>query len=949
MKNWGINKRVMFLALLPTLIIAITLSSYFSFNRHSDIESSFYEKGVFIANTLAPAAEYGVFSNNIEILDHLVLNTLNDRDIVNITISDKDNKALVSHTRTVVTPDSILPLFINPQDLKFSAIIKGGDTSVLDYTEAENAEENTLGYIHVTLNNLSAQTQQLDSLIKGLLITVSGLFLTVFLAVSIGRSVVRPIQRLTRAVKKIAQGELNTLIKIDTGGEIGSLEEGINKMAREMQMIRSDLQSQVNNATADLKKTLEELEIQNIELDLASNQALSASKIKSEFLANMSHEIRTPMNGVIGFTELLSKTSLTEQQYDYVNTIRSSGSNLLTIINDILDFSKIESGKFNIENISFKLDDVMDEIITMFAPMAYQKNLELIYHPSVKMPEHIMGDPSRIRQILINLISNAVKFTQNGHVIIRILLETTKAQQNNIRFTVTDTGMGLNEINKKRLFTAFTQADTSISRNFGGTGLGLVISRKLAELMRGEIGFESVLNKGSSFWFSVPLTTADNTNNSSRKIISANSSPLTDSGTHNLFLNIAEHNIQTPDTQQPRPQELSVLLYETSDQNRFASRSLLNSLGIETIETNDLNKLCELAKQHTNKHISGIIAGISRSNINNTSMLNNLSVSLKNTGMPYITLASIFDINDSQSLTLAQLQNIVYRCSRTHLLKNHIITSFAPRKKIYAPPEKIIDIPADEHPLSHIKVLLVDDNAINLKLARTLLEMQKMQVTTAEDGQQAVDLASEEYFNLIFMDLHMPGLDGFAAAQTIRNTENFCKQSTIIALTANAMPDEQVQVFNSGMNDILLKPITEQQLIDIFTRWINPANIKSKKEDQVPVNDMTAIFDKFQGIELAGGNEDLANELFPMLISELPEHKTNLLSAKKSNDMDDLKKHIHKLHGGSRYCGVPALRTASANFENIVDLKQQDKLERGLNDVIIQIDSLIKYYKDNYT
>ncbi|VAW62297.1 BarA sensory histidine kinase (= VarS = GacS) [hydrothermal vent metagenome] len=906
----------MFLALLPTLIIAITLSSYFSFNQHSDIEASFHAKGAFIANNLAPASEYGVFSNNLDILDNLVLNTLNDSDVVNVTISNKENETLISHTRNMITPETILPVFINPQDFKYTAVIRSGDVQVLDYDESESTEENIIGYVHVTLNNLSAQTQQLDSLIKGLLITVSGLFLTVFLAVSIGRSVVRPVQRLTRAVKKIAQGELSTLIEINTGGEIGSLEKSINKMAREMQMIRSDLQSQVDSATADLKKTLEELEIQNIELDLASNQALSASKIKSEFLANMSHEIRTPMNGVIGFTELLSKTSLTEQQYDYVNTIRSSGSNLLTIINDILDFSKIESGKFNIENINFNLGDVMDEIITMFAPMAYQKDLELIYHPSVRMPENLIGDPSRIRQILINLISNAVKFTQNGHVIIRILLESTRNQQNNIRFTVTDTGIGLNEVNKKRLFTAFTQADTSISRNFGGTGLGLVISRKLAELMNGEIGFESVLNKGSSFWFSVPLT--------------ANTDP----------------GAQLQNSESP---QLTVILYESADQNRFASRSLLNSIGIETMETDNIDNLCELAEKNTNENISGIIAGINRNNINNTAMLDKLSLSLKNTGLPYITLASIFDINDSQGLTAAELQNIVYRCSRTHLLKNHIITSFSPRKEKNIMHEKSIDLPSDNYPLSHIHVLLVDDNPINLKLAKTLLEIQGIKVTTAEDGLQAVDLASQKYYNLIFMDLHMPGLDGFAAAQAIRNTENLCRQSTIIALTANAMPDEQIQVFNSGMNDILLKPITEQQLIDIFTRWINPTGIEPQaQEENASEKDMTTIFDKRQGIELAGGNEDLANELFPMLISELPEHKKNLLRAKENNDNDNLKKHIHKLHGGCKYCGVPALRNASANLENIIDQKQQNKRDESLLEVILQIDHLIKFYEDNY-
>jgi len=914
MRNWGINKRVMVLALLPTLLIAISLATYFSFNRYAYIENSLHMKGQLIVNNISSASEYGVFSGNIEILEKIINNALQEKEVIEININDKHNKEIISRTKKIPPPETILPIFITPENFQYTASITGGNIKISDYDEftlgdvAEPSTNNIMGYVHVTLNNQSTQVEQLDSLIKGFLITVFGLFITVFLAITISRSVVNPIQRLTDAVKKIAKGELNTRIEIDSGGEIGSLEEGVNKMASEMQLIRSDLQSQVSSATADLKKTLEELEIQNIEIDLARNQAISASKIKSEFLANMSHEIRTPMNGVIGFTELLGKTSLSDEQDDYVNTIRSSASNLLTIINDILDFSKIESGKLNIENINFCLDDVMDEIIAMFTPMAYQKNIELIYHPSLVIPEKISGDPSRIRQILINLISNAVKFTQSGHVIIRVLIETQPDKKELIRFTVTDTGMGMNELSKQRLFTAFTQADTSISRNFGGTGLGLVISRKLAILMQGEIGFESHLNKGSSFWFTVPLT-------SNQKTLACD----------------------------PNLTKFKVVLFEPIDQNKIASRTLLNSYGIETIETGRLDKLSQLIKNDTKQEITGIVVGISRSNIRNNFMLRNLAKTLQSTNLPYVTLASIFDVDEAQSLTQAGLKNIIYRCSRSSLLKSQILNSFSnSTDKVTMEHENNNVITFDKSKLSHIKVLLVDDNSINLKLAKTLLKIQKIQVFTAEDGEQAIALANKEYFDLILMDLHMPKINGFEAAKVIRNTDNPCKKSTIVALTANAMPEEQLQVFDSGMNDILLKPITEQQLLDVFTRWINPENIDEENSGK------NRVFDKQLGITLAGGNEQLADELFPMLISELPTHRENLLIAQQENNIYDLKKHIHKLHGGTKYCGVPALLEAAASFETMVDLKEQDKFASGLENVITSIDELLTYYQNNF-
>ncbi|MCW8934023.1 MAG: ATP-binding protein [Gammaproteobacteria bacterium] len=918
MKNWGINKRVMFLALLPTLLIALTLATYFSFNRYTYIEEALHIKGQLIADNLSPATEYGVFAGNLEILENLINNTLKESDITNITISNKYNEVLISRTRKISPPKTVLPIFISPEEFKYTAKITGSDLNVTDYDElfvdntTTSIPSSTLGYVHVTLNNQSTQIQQIDSLIKGFLITFFGLLITVFLAISISRSVVKPIQRLTDAVKRIAQGELNTRIKIDSGGEIGSLEEGVNKMASEMQLIRAELLSQVSNTTADLKKTLEELEIQNIEIDLARNQALSASKIKSEFLANMSHEIRTPMNGVIGFTELLGKTELTDEQDDFVNTIRSSASSLLTIINDILDFSKIESGKLNIENINFNLDDVMDEIISMFAPMAYQKDLELIYHPSSKLPENISGDPSRIRQILINLISNAVKFTQTGHVIIRVIVETLPNKEKIIRFTVTDTGMGMDELSKQRLFTAFTQADTSISRNFGGTGLGLVISRKLAELMNGEIGFESNLNKGSSFWFTVPLSS------------------------NQASLNIVESNT-----------ELKVILFESIDQHKISSRALLNSSGIETIETSRIEKIPELLATDTDSKIVGIVAGINRGNLNNTALLSSLAKTLIKTELPFITLASIFDINDAQNLTRLGFKKIIYRCSRTSLIKNLIQSTFSANKKEMNMTIGKATEPVNTPQLSHIKVLLVDDNKINLKLAKTLLEIQGIQVVTAEDGEEAVEYASRQYFHLIFMDLHMPKLNGFSAAKEIRKTDNPCKQTTIVALTANAMPEEQLQVFDSGMNDILLKPITEQQLLDVFTRWINTENIitNDKNDEGTPMNE---IFNAKLGVDLAGGNEQLANELLPMLISELPAHRKNLLKAKEENITEDLKKHIHKLHGGTKYCGVPDLLASSANFENIIDLKEYDKIDAGLERVINSIDNLLEFYEHNF-
>ncbi len=928
MNNWGIKKRVMFLALLPTLLITLALASYFSYIRYVSIEDSFHLKGQLIADNLAPASEYGVFAGNTDILSSLVSNTLLENDVVNITVSNQYDEILLSRTRQINIPDRVLPLFISPEEFSYTAKITTSEVNISDYEELTlfqdtqtNSNPQHIGYVHVTLNNLSTKVAQLDSLLKGLMITFSGLFLTVFLAIRISRSVVVPVQRLTQAVKHIAQGDLNTHIEVNSGGEIGSLEEGVNKMASEMLAIRTDLQGKVSNATADLKKTLEELEIQNIELDLARNQALSASKIKSEFLANMSHEIRTPMNGVIGFTELLSKTALSREQYDYVNTIRSSATNLLTIINDILDFSKIESGKLNIEDISFEIQDVMDDIISMFTPMAYQKNIELIYHPSLDIPENLLGDPARIRQILINLISNAVKFTQTGQVVIRVLLEQQDDSMVHIKFTVTDTGIGMDEISKQRLFTAFTQADTSISRKFGGTGLGLVISRKLAELMYGEIGFESELNKGSSFWFNLPLT-----------IPEAETPVYSDA--HKQFVKA--------------PAGTRVILFEPLDQNRVASRALLNSIHIDTLETSSIEKIPQLLA--TQPAVAGIVVGIDRLHIGNTAYLEAVATTIKRLDIPCLTLASIFDMSETEALSQAGLKNIVYRCSRTALLRNHILGTFTETPRESPDMQDATHSPNAVSTINSSHILLVDDNDINLKLARTLLEIQGMQVTTAKDGEEAVQQCSQTHFHYILMDLHMPRMDGFEAARSIRETENPCQQSIIIALTANVLPEEQLQVFNAGMNDILLKPISENQLLDTFARWQEARQEPpSKDSDTPPAEPENPIFDWQESVQLAAGNEQLADELFSMLVNELPAHLERLQQAHQMDDKAVMKKAIHKLHGGSKYCGVPELRQASADFEYVIDHQQYEKIDDSIRQVYTSINQLLEYYQNQHT
>lgn len=915
MRDWDIKKRVLFLALLPTVVITLVISIYFNVNRITLLEESMYEKGKIITNHLAPASEYGVFSGNMDILSNIIEKSLTDDDIINVSITDKNDEILISRSRdsnSQLYQHPILSALIDEEQITFSQAILLTEVEIDDFSHVENlasdpAHSAPVGYVHVTLSSMNTRVQQLDSLMKGLLIMASGLVFTVLLATRISRSVVDPIQKLTYATSQIAQGKLSTRISIDTGGEIGLLEEGINRMVDEVQLAREDLQIQVDKATQKLKKALDDLEIQNIELDLARNRALSASRIKSEFLANMSHEIRTPMNGVLGFAELLDKTALDEQQRDFVYTIRNSASNLLTIINDILDFSKIEAGKLKIEQVSFNLPEVIGEIISMFTPMAYKKSIELICHPYPDIPHQLIGDPYRIRQILVNIIGNAIKFTHSGHVILRVVTHGHGNDMLNLRFTITDTGIGMDSASKQRLFTAFSQADTSISRKFGGTGLGLVISKKLSELMQGDIGFESVLNQGTTFWLGVPLKT-DHT---------PRHKPITLSG--------------------------KVILIDSPDQNRLALRMILNQMGLETIEATTADKIPALIAESTGLPILGIVAGINRNNINNHVFIVNLATRINQTQLPYLVVASAYEQHEINHIIELGIQHVIYRCTRHDNFKEKLRQTLSGEATVMQHnPMTSQQANVGRKDWNHLHVLLVDDNIINLKLAKTFLENRGVQVDTAEQGEQAIQLTDRNHYDLLLMDLHMPKMDGFAAAEHIRNHPGPCTHTIIIALTANAMPEEKLHVYNTGMNDILLKPISENSLFETIARWVDK---NEKQADDKPVSDQpgqsVAVIDEKQGLELAGGNPDLANELFDMLIKELPGHRQRIETSINESDMAALKYHTHKLHGATSYCGVPMLRQCARDLEQYIDNKQNMKIDKAVHDLFVAIDLLL--------
>ncbi|MDH5518597.1 MAG: response regulator [Gammaproteobacteria bacterium] len=912
MNSYSIRKRVLLLALLPTAITVFSLVAYFTYSNINDIGNRLSERGQSLSRYLSQISEFGVFSGNTALLNNLIENTLDDPDIYKVEITDHNNTIITSITQNKESVVSKKPyaFLIKENLLTFKSDIINTEIEIDDFSErvTDTSNNKKIGSVILTMSSLNTSDLQLNIFFKSLIIAFSGLALSTVLALSISQGVINPIQSLTSAVRRVAAGNLNVHVNADTSGELETLVVGFNNMTEELSITRHNLQNQVSAATQSLKNTLDELERQNITLDISKSHAIEASRIKSEFLANMSHEIRTPMNGILGFTELLRKTDLSEQQFQYLETIQTSSNNLLTIIDDILDFSKIESGKLTIENIKFDLLDLIENIIAIMLPMAQKKSLEILFHRSTDMPRHLLGDPVRLRQIILNLLGNAIKFTEQGYVAIRIIYNKLNDNQYNFKFTITDTGVGMNEANKNRLFNAFTQADTSITRRFGGTGLGLVISRSLASLMRGEIDFESSLDSGSVFWLSIPLFESKPNNGN----------------THTAL------------------EDKHAIMYESSSQLRLNTRQLLNSWKCHTQHITQANQLTSLL--HNNIiHFNFMVIGIGYQQMHDDTDFSVYIKACQQHRIPVFALISSGEQSRYQNYYDQGFALCIQRNTPAEKIFSEISHYFAGTSSNAR--RKNTELNAD---WSHINILVVDDNQINLHLVKSILNNWKVSVTTADNGEDAVAVCAKTEFDLIFMDLHMPVLDGIDATKKIRQESSCNNKTRIIALTANAMPEEKHQILNSGMNDILIKPVTEQQIYDKIKQQCeldNSSSANTNLLEPLVINQTSLVcYDKTEAIKLAGGNAELADELFNMLIAELPAYQEKIRHAINSKQIKDLKHFTHKINGATSYCATPKLRESAVRLESNIDNKQLDTVYDDAKELLTSIDDLLKYH-----
>jgi signal transduction histidine kinase/DNA-binding response OmpR family regulator len=720
----------------------------------------------------------------------------------------------------------------------------------------------------------------------------------IFIASCLQRFFTVPVQKIIQAMTFVAEKkDYSIKVQKNSNDELGDLVDVFNTMLGEIEtrdtMLKkqqSGLEQQVAVRTVELYEKNMRLRDSIEEAIKAKNSAEAASKAKSEFLATMSHEIRTPMNGVLGMTELLFSTDLSEKQAHFTETIMRSGEALLNIINDILDFSKIESGLLEIEDIEFNLRSLIEETSHMMSEMAHGKLIELNTIIPVDITENFNGDPNRLRQILINLVSNAIKFTDKGEVNIAVKTITSNPSECLLRFEVSDTGIGISRKFQKNIFKAFCQEDSTTTRKFGGTGLGLAISYQLIKLMGGDIGVKSEPGKGSVFWFMLKLKRS-----------------VQEADAKNKYNSLCFKKALIVDDNATNREILHNQLMAWHIPNKSAER------GMQAIEM-----LRSAAAR--NERFDLIILDWHMPEMDGIELAEKISTDPDIPETLMIMLSSVGSDKGTSRLSSLGIQRYLTKPVRQSELYNCLVTVMNERSETTKDTHKTKQ---NKSGFTDVNILLAEDNPVNQEVALSMLEIYGCKADIAENGVQAVKKASQKTYDMILMDCHMPEMDGFEATSQIRKREQLDGHGhhvPIIAMTANVQKGIQEECKSFGMDGYLSKPFNMEQLESVLNQWINTS--KKGTNDRIPSacalhadrSETEAI--KSQHIEMPTKKKILERNALSKIRALQREGTPDILNKVIGLYLESSNKLIQSIHESVRQNNSPLLQEAAHSLKS---------------------------------
>ncbi|MRI31722.1 hypothetical protein EOPP23_01765 [Endozoicomonas sp. OPT23] len=779
-----------------------------------------------------------------------------------------------------------------------------------------------IGAIYIQCNLSPLYMELTQNLLLTLIAALISIALASFLAARLQRLLSEPISELAKTISLMTEKEQydQQVHKFDND-EIGQLYDCFNELLmhiqerdQRLQQHRENLEASVAERTRELNLTNRELKENISELNEAKEAALEAAKAKSAFLANMSHEIRTPMNGVLGMLELLKDTMLDRVQRDFLETAYSSADSLLQVINDILDFSKIEAGKMEIEHIDMNPAEIAEDVCALLSGKAREKSLEINCFTDVSLPSVVKGDSVRLRQVLTNLVGNAVKFTQRGEVVVRLNLTNTKNDYVRIEFLVEDTGIGIAKDVLPNLFSAFTQADSGTTRKFGGTGLGLTISRQLVNLMGGEVEVSSVPGVGSTFSFSLDLEISEGQTLNSRNI------------THDL-------------------QGTRTLIVDDNATNREILRHYLTAWGIEHDESDSGKSALE--KMHTavkeGKPFELVLLDMDMPG------MDGFTLSEKIEAIPELAKSRRIMLSSSGFITRKKQKSAgISACLNKPFRQSRLLdTAMLVMHEHQNGNNEAAIVEEDPRTFSKsIRVLLVEDNIVNQKVAISMLKRVGIsEPDIAEDGKEAVAMTLKEEYDLILMDCQMPVMSGYEATGLIRKRESthHLPRIPIVAMTANAMQGDREKCLACGMDDYLSKPIKATLLKEKLAQWLISDLNETEDDSEEAEDDPMAIFgdnsDPVINDPVLDTLKDIMEDEFTGLLDSYLEDAPSLLKDLKQSaieaDLDILVRAAHTLKSSSNNLGASLL--AGIAFE----IEKQGK-EKKLTEAVELIPQLEK-------